>query len=160
VRLSKDDARIEACGALDELCSFLGWAKSLLKDVRVRRDIESVQKDLFVVGAQVASRRQALRIGEDDVKRLDALFERLKKQKGVSGYFCLPGDNPVSSSLDISRAVARRAERRLVTLSRRKMLKNRWVIAYLNRLSSVLYAMARAHERTCVPACACGKSGR
>ena len=148
----KDHAVVEVCGALDELCSFLGWAKCLLKDTKAHKEIEAIQRDLFVIGSEISApvsplHKRARCIRQEDVHRLEEALARGNKKGRACRDFCLPGDNPLSSSLDICRAVTRRVERQVVGLSRRRLMKNECVIAYLNRLSTLLYAMARAFER-------------
>jgi cob(I)alamin adenosyltransferase len=153
-KVMKDHARIEANGAVDELCSYLGIARSLVKIKATKIMIESVQRDLFTICAEIAAgpaaSRLKTRIGIYDVNRLNAMVEEIEKLK-VCKYgpgFYLPGQDFISSVLDISRSVARRAERRVVTLKKRKMLKNAHITAYLNRLSDLLYLLVRRHEKS------------
>lgn len=144
-RVPKDDIRVEIYGTLDELCSFLGLAKSLLADKKTKKLISSIQQDLFVIGAEIFAQpagKSAL-----DEKKLDVIIKGLERKKAFKGRcFCLPGGNPVSSSLDIARTVARRLERRVVTFKRTGRLKNPRVLPFINRLSDLLYLLARSLE--------------
>lgn len=150
---SKDSLRIESCGALDELCSFLGLSKSFAKDKRAKAVIESIQSDLFIIGAEIASKmahahRLRDTIDNDNVMRLEALIKQLeKKYPAKKRYFILPGENTFSAVLDITRTIARKAERRIVSLKKAKILKNILIIVYLNRLSDLLFLMARSYEK-------------
>ena len=146
---SKDSLRIESCGALDELCSFLGLAKSLIKDKKAKRLIEDIQKDMFVLGAEIATEKPFVyklnrKIGNNDVKRLESAITELEnKYASRKQYFTLPGENTISAVLDITRAIARKAERRAVALKNKKILKNLEIIIYLNRLGDLLFVLAR-----------------
>jgi ATP:cob(I)alamin adenosyltransferase len=150
----KDHAKIEANGAVDELCSYLGTAKSLIKNKATKRMIEGIQRDLIVMCAEIACNPKLVsrlkdRISASNVRRLDGIIEEIEKKevfKGGHGFY-IPGEDFASSVLDIARAVARRAERRVVTLKKRRMLKNVHITAYLNRLSDLLYLLVRCHER-------------
>jgi ATP:cob(I)alamin adenosyltransferase len=151
-KVSKDNIRVEAYGTLDELCSFLGLAKSLIGEKRNKKLIESIQKDLFVIGAELATKAQFLgklekRISSADVKKLDKILSFLEKTRTFTECcFYLPG-NVISSSLDIARTVCRRAERRIVAMKEKGLLLNNSAVIYLNRLSDLLYLLARANEK-------------
>ncbi|MFA5338356.1 MAG: cob(I)yrinic acid a,c-diamide adenosyltransferase [Candidatus Omnitrophota bacterium] len=152
-RVFKDDLRVIACGTLDELCSSIGMAKSLAKDKRAKEILCGIQRDLFIIGAEIATDKKRLsklkeRIDADFVFNLEELIKQLEgKKKSEPCCFCLPGENQVSSSFDISRTIARRAERVLVALKRKKIIKNPDMLIYLNRLSDLLYLFARDYEK-------------
>lgn len=141
-RLSKDDLTIEELGTMDELVSFLGMAKSLVKDKEGKSILERIQKDLFIVENQIlgvdskklkpVSRR--IRLLENTIKELEKKF----KFKN----FVLPGDNLVSSTLHVARAVARRLERRAAILKNKKDFNSAHITIYLNRLSDLLFLLA------------------
>ena len=151
--VAKDSPRVEFEGCLDELCSFLGVCKSLARNASVKKHLESIQKDLFVIGAEVATasrflKRLSRRVSKTDNERLEKLIEEIEaKRRPHDRTFILPGENPVSSVLDVSRTVARRAERRAVSLTTKNILKNPYILIYLNRLSDLLYLLARKCER-------------
>jgi len=152
-RVSKDDIRIEACGALDEVSSFLGMAKSLLRDKKTKSVINCIQKELIVLCSEVASMPTASkklknRINGSSISALEKEIDCLEKKRNTRiRSFCLQGADHVSSTLDVARAITRRAERRCVAMSKKKMLKNRDIIVYLNRLSDLLYLLARSNEK-------------
>jgi cob(I)alamin adenosyltransferase len=151
-RVRKDDSRIEALGALDELNCRLGLVKSLSPAKRLRDLIHSCQRNLITVSGEFAClprdlKRLKPRVNDSMVARLEretrALKRRVRlKQRG----FAIPGENAVSAQLDICRCLARTAERRAVTLKRKGAVPNPNVAAYLNRLSELLYLLARQAE--------------
>lgn len=147
--VNKDSLRIEACGSIDELSSYLGLARSIIKDGKVNAIIESVQKDLFVLSAEMVTKIRFLKklkkkADNKFIDRLDQAIAYLSDKYDLKlDCFQLPGSGRVSAVLDISRAVTRRAERRVVTLVRKKLINNRCILAYLNRLSDLLYLLAR-----------------
>ena len=147
----KDHPRVELCGTLDELSSFLGVSKSLIKTRDIRDCLEAIQKDLLVIGAEVATARKFVgilkkRMDAKAAKRLENCIENLEKAKTRDFCFSLPGKTLVASSLDVARTIARRAERRAVSLLKKKHLQNREILVYLNRLSDLLYLLARKSE--------------
>jgi ATP:cob(I)alamin adenosyltransferase len=152
-KVGKDDIRIDACGTLDELCSFLGLAKSLIKNRSTKKLLEDIQKDLFVLGAEIATQAKFLnrlkeRIDNNYVKRLEDNIKHLERElKLKECCFLLPGENFISGTLDVARTIARRAERKIVTLKNKKILKNPQILIYLNRLSNLLYLLARVCEK-------------
>lgn len=151
-RVSKDHIRIEFYGTLDELCSYLGLAKAQLKKKKARDILESLQRDLFVIGAELATKTSCLKklerkIGRSDIAGLDdhiAGYEKHRSHRECC--FCLPGENVTSATIDVARTIARRAERTVVTLKSRGILQNMHILTYLNRLSDLLYLMARDNE--------------
>lgn len=152
-RVNKDSLRIEACGVLDELSCFLGVSRSQIKDRKKKKFIEAIQKDLFNIGTEIAAQakiaeRLAKRINRASVRYLEEYIDRLERKKVYQKKcFHIPGQNLISANLDISRAVSRKLERRVVTLRRRKMLGNGQVLVYLNRLSDLLFLLARFHDK-------------
>ncbi len=151
--VKKDDIRMDACGTLDELCSFLGLAKSLISNRNTKKLLELIQKDLFIIGAEIATQvkfinRLKNRIDNNYVKRLEDNINILERRlKLRERCFLLPGENFISAVLDVARTICRRAERRIVTLKNKKVLKNPRILIYLNRLSDLLYLLARAYEK-------------
>ena len=152
-RVSKDNPRVELCGLLDELCSFLGLCKSLIKDRDKIKLIESIQRDLFVAGAEIAAKPKFInklknRIGNVCVIRLENEITMLENKLRLKECcFLLPGENFICATFDLARAIARKTERRVVALTRKKQLKNQDLIIYLNRLSDLLYMLARFYEK-------------
>lgn len=152
-RVNKDGMRVEICGALDEVSSFLGMAKNASKDKNTKRVVHSIQKDLIVLGAEVAtsaagSDKIKKRIGKGSICVLEREIDLLEGKRALKmRSFCIPGKGAASSALDVARAVTRRAERRSVTLLKKGMVKNPNTIIYLNRLSDLLYLLARFNEK-------------
>jgi cob(I)alamin adenosyltransferase len=151
-RVPKDHPRVEVFGSLDELCAFLGWTRSLLKDKEMSALIETIQRELFIIGAEVGVTPRNLgklkrRIDESYVARLDEALARFEKGANFEACcFYLPGENTLACSFDIARTVARRTERRMVTLRNKGMIRNPHILAYLNRLSDLLFVLSRYYE--------------
>jgi len=146
-RVPKDHPRVEACGALDELNSTLGAARAFLQDAELGTVLERVQRDLFVLGAEVSAPDQAgPRVDAAQVLALEKEIDRLEAELPPLSAFILPGGHPAGGLLHLARAVCRRAERRMVALARRELL-NPEVVRYLNRLSDLLFVLARTVNR-------------
>lgn len=151
--VSKDSPRVELNGALDELSSFLGISKSLIKDKRIKKCLEDIQKDMVLLSAEVATPARFLkklkrRVSLKEIGRLEEDIKRLEAKRGLRSFcFSLPGANTISGCLDVSRTIARRAERRMVSLRKKEFLKNDNILVYLNRLSDLLYLLARGCEK-------------
>ena len=149
-RAPKDDLRIEAYGTVDEASSAVGLARALTGDERVREIAERLQRDLYRLGAELATNPDVagrfVTTSEADVAALDRLLVELEVEVPMPDDFILPGATPASGALDLARAVVRRAERRCVTLIREGGLRNDQARRYLNRLSLVLFVLARYEE--------------
>ena len=152
-KVSKDHVRIQACGTVDELCALLGFSKSLIKEKKIKRLLESIQADLCVVNAELVTipvhiGKLKKRIDKADIARLEKMLLSLEKRRIIKERrFHLSGENIISSSLDIARTVARRAERHVVTLKRKNIISNPLIVIYLNRLSDLLYLLSRSYEK-------------
>jgi len=142
----------ETYGTLDELNSFLGMARATSKDRKVRKILFHIQNHLFIIGSELAlagGNRDLLK-GEITQKEVDWLsrlsidFEALLKPEPG---FIIYGETNISSILDVTRAVSRRAERLVAKMKSKKMLHNLRILEYLNRLSDVLYLLARHEEK-------------
>jgi cob(I)alamin adenosyltransferase len=152
-RVKKDSLRIEACGTVDELNSVIGVVRSMRVSKEVDKVLEGVQNDLFVLGADLATpvwkvqkRAREARIREDHVKAIEAIIDRIQPKLPPLRRFVLPGGSSPASHLHLARAVCRRAERRVVKLSQGEAV-NPIAIAYLNRLSDLLFVLARLVNR-------------
>jgi cob(I)alamin adenosyltransferase len=149
-RVSKDDARVEAYGTVDEASSALGLAKALSQDVRVKAICEELQRGLYAIGAELGTSPDAAKpfatMTAGGVDRLEGLTEELEREVTMPDQFVLPGSTPASGALDLARTVARRAERRCVTLERAGGIHNSEVKRWLNRLSLLLFVLARYEE--------------
>ncbi|MEO0481195.1 MAG: cob(I)yrinic acid a,c-diamide adenosyltransferase [Planctomycetota bacterium] len=160
-KVSKDDARIEAFGTIDELNAVLGLVRATIGPEKVRVQaltaidaiLDRVQNDLFDVGADLATRPADRwpgmdRVDEKDVTWLEGRCDELNEQLGPLTEFILPGGGPVGAFLHQARTVCRRAERRIVSLAQ---LESEGAVAdslrYVNRLSDLLFVLSRTAAR-------------
>jgi cob(I)alamin adenosyltransferase len=151
-RVPKTDRRIEAYGTVDELNSFLGFALAAgdLPE-EFRSWLGQAQNDLFDVGADLSvpladKKRERLRVTEQQVERLEQLCDLVNERLEPLRSFVLPGGTEASTRLHIARSVCRRAERATVALAEETDV-NPAALAYLNRLSDLLFILARAANR-------------
>ena len=163
-RAPKDDPRIEAYGTIDEASSAVGLAKSLSPHPRVRAICDELQRGLYSLGAELATNPAAgtsfAQTTEEGVQRLDALIAELEEAVTMPEGFILPGATPASGALDLARAIARRAERRCVSLEREENgLANPQVRRWLNRLSLLLFVLGRYEEQLAGSTAPAAKSG-
>ncbi len=156
-RIAKDDLRTEAYGTIDEAVAALGVARAELTAAGLTDLAASVlrwQRELFVVGAELATSPSARDRLQDGVTRVDesmlagveAELQRLEAGITMPHEFIVPGESPASAAVEVARAVLRRAERRIVTLERAVQLGRGWVVPYVNRLADLLWVLARAAE--------------
>jgi len=146
-RVSKDALRIEAYGTVDELNSVLGIARAHKPTAEVDQILGLIQSDLFVLGADLAAsgdRRaeKAQPIGGEHVARLEETIDVLQAKLPPLATFIIPGGSPLAAQLHLARTICRRAERLVVRLSKAENVDPSCTI-YLNRLSDVLFVMAR-----------------
>lgn len=158
-RVSKTSSRIIAYGLVDELNSHIGFVISLLRlrDMDLFGDIVnllvSVQNELFVIGCDLAdprnpsegpsdSQKKTPRVKKNMILHLENTIDKFETRLNPITYFILPGGSTESSSIHISRSVARRAEIAAIALSRNEII-NPNIIVYLNRLSDLLFVCAR-----------------
>lgn len=148
-RLSKDAPRIEALGALDELTSLIGLCKvktlaeKFIIDATgesVKELLEQVQQNLFTIQAEVGGADKHL--SDDAIYTMEQYIEAIETELPQIETFLIPGGTGLSALFDFSRTVARRAERRVITVHREVALTDN-ALSYLNRLSTFLYALAR-----------------
>lgn len=137
-RLSKDDPRIEALGAVDELNSHLGLLRAMVDNPAIERLLESLQHEAFDLGAMIAGSERPL-IGLKNISRLEAHLQNCNAALPPLEEFVLPGGSAVAAQCHVARAVCRRAERRVVAVA--SLPKP--VRVYLNRLSDLLFVLAR-----------------
>ena len=156
-RVSKADPRVDAYGEVDEVNACLGAALAAGVDADITAVLTAIQKDLFAVGARLAdpSSRIADRVTKAAVttqqtEMLEGAIDRLESELPPLRRFILPGGSPAGSLLHLARTVCRRAERRVVGLGTDAIEPG--VVIYLNRLSDLLFVMARAvNHRAGVP---------
>jgi cob(I)alamin adenosyltransferase len=151
-RLSKDSPRIEAYGVVDELNSALGAALALGLATDVTRRLARVQNELFHLGSDLCileedkERQPVPRMEERHVSRLEGWIDELGAQLPALENFILPGGTAGAAELHVARTIARRAERKVVALAHGEAV-GEWTIRYLNRLSDLLFVMARFENR-------------
>ena len=143
-RLNKNDARFEALGSLDELNSFIGLAAAKIKDENIKKILINVQEKLFIIQAEVSGAKGefAKQFSAPETEKLEGIIDILEKEIGAIKNFVLPGGTPEAALFDVIRAVTRRAERTIIALHEKSPL-NSAVIIYINRLSSLFFALAR-----------------
>lgn len=145
-RVPKDSLRVNAYGNVDELNSVLGLARAFLNDGELDSILDSLQQDLFVAGADLASSTESThkvpRISKERIVELERLIDKLQEELQPLKAFILPGGGQAASVLHFSRTVARRAERSIVTLSRSEKISEQ-MVPYINRLSDLLFVLAR-----------------
>ena len=148
-RVLKSDARVDAYGEVDELNATLGAARAGGVDDDLAAVLEQIQKDLFAVGARladpsarIADRVTKAAVTDADILRLEHTIDRLETELPPLRRFILPGGSPAGAALHLARTVCRRAERRVVGLGGAQVEPA--VVMYLNRLSDLLFVMARA----------------
>jgi cob(I)alamin adenosyltransferase len=150
-RVSKASAAPEAYGAVDEAVAALGLARAFVDKDELRSFVLMLQRDLFVVGADLATNpdhRDRLKPGEslvtpDMTERLEKQIDQIVEVHPLPDYFIVPGANAGSAALDVARAAVRRAERRVVDMQNGGQEVNPEALRYLNRLSDLLFTMAR-----------------
>ena len=150
-RVPKDDPRVAAYGEVDELNAALGLALALAPQEQSRELLERVQRDLFTVGAELATPDRARLakalpgepIGDPEIAALERAIDAHEAQLTALSNFILPGGTPKAAALHLARTVCRRAERAVVPLARDGAAPPA-VVRYLNRLSDLLFVLARA----------------
>ena len=159
-RVSKADPVTEACGTVDEAVAILGLARAHTGDPEAERELLGLQRELFVVGADLATNpdeRGKLEPGvslvtEEMTGRVEARIDELVAAHPLPNAFVVPGANPASASLDVARSVIRRAERRVVEILDSGAEVNDAALRYLNRLSDLLFVLARVAAGETEPA--------
>jgi cob(I)alamin adenosyltransferase len=146
-RVMKDALRIEAYGTIDELNSHLGVIRSLKPVTQLDGILDSLQQELFVLGADLATPRsqkkaKVRRIGSLEVERAEKTIDSLEEYLEPLQAFILPAGSNIASELHVARTVCRRAERCVVRLSRRNDI-GPLPLVYLNRVSDLLFVLAR-----------------
>jgi cob(I)alamin adenosyltransferase len=144
-RLDKDAQRIEACGTIDELNCVLSLAFEHCRDPQVKSILADLQLDLFRAASDLATRsvKAVERIEKEDWERLEAVIDRLQPALPPLHNFILPGGASGSAWLHFARAVCRRAERLAFRTARQEGDVNSDLLVYANRLSDLLFVLAR-----------------
>jgi cob(I)alamin adenosyltransferase len=154
-RVSKCDTRVEACGSVDELNAALGMARALAQDAHTKEGLAAIQRDLISLMGELATTledfKKYVQSGYPAVSaaltaRLDEWIKQLEAGQPEFHGWAIPGENTCSAALDWARTVCRRAERRVCALQEASQLQNPETIIYLNRLSDLLWLLARKAE--------------
>ena len=165
-RIAKDDARAEAYGTIDEAVAALGLARA---ELGLKQELDVVppglagiadlilriQRELFVVGAELATNPAAwdrlkdgtTRVSAEMVEGIDALLRELEAHVEMPREFIVPGESRTRAAIELARTTLRRAERRAVALSRDGLVPGPYLLPYLNRLADLLWVLARAVEQ-------------
>ena len=154
-RVSKNNPHTEAYGIIDEAVSAMGLARALSQDPRVKELLKELQREMFTVGAELATdparydlfNRHFKPVTSEMVAHLEALIDQLEEEVEMPPVFILPGASPASAALDLGRCMVRTGERRVVALKEQDRLTNDHIIRYLNRLGDLLFVLARYQDR-------------
>ncbi len=154
-RVQKNDPRCDAYGTIDEAIAAIGLARTLMVSKDVPTILKSIQKDLFTVGAELATDAKEYNklkdnfsvVTEEMVVELENLIDQFRSRISLPNAFVIPGGSSSSSALDLSRSIIRRAERHVVTLKELNLLAGDCVLRYLNRLSDLLFILARYEDK-------------
>ena len=145
----KDHPRVEACGAVDELNALLGICIAFMDEGKQKRLLSPIQKDLFTIGSELAAtsaKKPSRVIGLNRVGEIELEIDKIEQELSPLHNFILPGGSKIASMLHFARTVCRRAERSVVTLSKKEKI-NPQIIVYLNRLGDLLFILARFTNR-------------
>ena len=152
-RISKSSKRVKSYGEIDELNSFIGMIKSLeskdqFKDIK--KELERIQNDLFIIGGELATisndKKLIKRIEKKDVIRLENSIDSHSDKLEPLENFILPGGSTIAALFHVGRTICRRAERNIVELNEAEEI-NEEIIVYLNRLSDLLFILARISNK-------------
>jgi len=150
IRVSKTHPRVECYGTIDELISQMGFARSICQDAEIAERIKTIQRELYKVGSAIAtppeSKKTPPEITPSMVDALEAEVHRIEAEPGVLADWSLPGGSPDAAALDVARTVCRRAERLATSLVEAGVITNPSILAYINRLSDLLWLFGRLVE--------------
>jgi cob(I)alamin adenosyltransferase len=150
VRVSKASTRVEAYGTIDELNSSLGFARSMCDDGEIAAFTKAIQQDLFRIGSSLATPTESPKpqviIDPTLVDRLTAEVHRIEAIEGILADWSIPGEHTVAAAFDVARTICRRGERALVRLQEAGAVVQPAILAYVNRLSDLLWLFGRKLE--------------
>jgi len=150
VRVSKGSMRVETYGTIDELNSSLGFARSICEDADVAALTKSIQQDLFKIGSSLAtpaeSPKPQIIIDQALVDRLTEEVHKIEAIEGILADWSIPGEHRTAAAYDVSRTICRRAERALVRLQESGAAVQPTILAYVNRLSDLVWLFSRKLE--------------
>ena len=150
-RVAKYDPRPDTFGTVDEATSALGLARATTQDTKVKEIIYRIQNELYLLMGELATtpenyEKMGLRMTADHVQWLEQVEESIKQEVEIPNKFIIPGDTLDGAALDLARTIIRRAERMAVKLLHDGVIQNGEVIRYLNRLSDLVFILARYIE--------------
>lgn len=146
--VSKDSLRVEAYGAVDELNAAVGFVRAMRPSADLDKILKDLQNHFFVLGSDLATPKNAKlgrkipRINDSDIRKLENIIDKYDAKLPALKQFILPGGSAVGASLHMARTICRRAERIAVKLLQKEKI-NPEVIKYLNRMSDLLFVLAR-----------------
>jgi cob(I)alamin adenosyltransferase len=150
IRVSKADLRVESYGTVDELNTFLGFARSICQNAEIKEWTETIQRTLFRLGSALATPPESKKtppvISPEDVAMLTDLVHKIEAIEGLLSDWSLPGAHPESAAFEVARTVCRRAERNAIRFVENGGVLKLEIIAYLNRLSDVIWLFGRLIE--------------
>jgi len=150
IRVSKADLRVESYGSVDELNTVLGFARSICSDEQIAAWTETIQRTLFRLGSALATPPESKKvppvISLEDIAMLTGLVHEMEATEGILADWSLPGAHRESAAYEVARAVCRRAERAAVRFIETGGVVKPEIIAYLNRLSDVIWLFGRLIE--------------
>jgi cob(I)alamin adenosyltransferase len=150
VRVSKGSLRVETYGTIDELNSSLGLARSICEDAEMTAFTKAVQQDLFRIGSSLATPPESPKppnvIAPELVDRLTAEVHRIEAIEGMLADWSISGEHRAAAAYDVARTICRRAERALVRLQESGAGVQPSMLAYVNRLSDLLWLFGRKLE--------------
>ncbi len=149
-RVYKDSPKVNCYGIIDEVNSMLGLAYSFTQYPYIKECIHTIQKKLFVLGAELASDEKGLKIlkeiiNEEDITFLEGIVDKCTGLTGKQTEFVVPGVNSASASMHVARTIIRRSERAIISAGRQEVIRD-VLLKYVNRLSDTIYALARLEE--------------
>ena len=154
--ISKSDIRVDAYGTVDEVVSTLGFAKTQCKESKVLEILDQLQHSLFKIGAELSVNKGKSEkkpediintIGKENITEVENNIDAILKKIDIGSEFIMPGTSSGSASLDIARTVIRRLERSIVKLNEEVGIENKNIIIYVNRMSDLLFVLARFEDR-------------
>ncbi len=153
-RVGKDDRRTEVYGTLDETVSALGIARAAGLVERVETIVVRIQREMFVAGAQLATSEEnqpkltegVSKVTSEMTEQAERDIDALLDEHPLPQEFVLPGETPGSAGLDLARSIVRRAERQAVAMNRGGLVPDPEILRFLNRVSDLLFALARYEE--------------
>jgi cob(I)alamin adenosyltransferase len=151
IRVSKANLRVETYGNVDELNTFLGFARSICSNAEIAAWTETIQRTLFRLGSALATPPESKKappvISAEDVEMLTGIVHKIESMEGVLGDWSLPGAHTESAAYEMARTVCRRAERGVVRFIEEGNEVKPEILAYLNRLSDLIWLFGRLIER-------------